>query len=742
MRKKTSFIIALLTALMCCCLFAACADDKPEKPAATPTKITLSGMKTRFDYGEEFSSDGLVVTVALSDDTAYTAKNREYICDSSQYKANVAGEYTITVKLKNTDISETYKVTVAEDQTGETIAKEITLSGMKTQFEYGEEFSTGGLTVTVLMSDGTSYTAETDEYTCDSSQYMKYTAGEYTVTVKLKNTDISETYTVTVGEQPEFSWDDDGALKILTIGNSFSDDTMQYAWDIANALGIKEIYLGNMYIGGCTLDTHIDNAIYDRGAYEYRVKSGENDWMTINKFKLSTAIASREWDFISLQQASGSSGMPATYDKLQQLIDYVKDNMIPGSRTKIVWNMTWAYQQDSTHGEFGKYNGSQTEMYSKIVSTVKEKILTNDDISAVIPCGTAIQNARTSYLGDALTRDGYHLTFGMGRYIAGLTLIHSLTGLPVDGISYLPNGVAAEDKVIAVESATNAALSPYAVTQSVNKTETPFDAENYDLLEYTVTQGFYDSTFAADFSSVRADVANLSNKFFATKRFTPDELPVGSVITLSPGWQYRPERWINDKVQTSRPDNVSIRKFTVTPEWWSGNKYRAFNISKIGTPVIEGQSEAANSAMKIYIPKTDTETTLTSMGYEKLEFTLTQGFYNSSDKNKYSEIITGDANLSSKFFATKRFTREELPVGSVIVLESGWQYRPEAWKTDTAQTTRPAEVTVRIVVITEDWWSGYMYRAFNIKKSDASVLTGQEEAARAALRIYKPTATE
>ena len=42
----------------------------------------------------------------------------------------------------------------------------------------------------------------------------------------------------------------------------------------------------------------------------------------------------------------------------------------------------------------------------------------------------------------------------------------------------------------------------------------------------------------------------------------------------------------------------------VTEEWWYGLQYRAFNISKIGLPVLTGQEEAASAALKIYIPKT------------------------------------------------------------------------------------------------------------------------------------------
>ena len=45
------------------------------------------------------------------------------------------------------------------------------------------------------------------------------------------------------------------SLYILAIGNSFSVDAMQYLYQILQELGYRDIYLGNLYIGGCTLQT-------------------------------------------------------------------------------------------------------------------------------------------------------------------------------------------------------------------------------------------------------------------------------------------------------------------------------------------------------------------------------------------------------------------------------------------------------------------------------------------------------
>ena len=60
------------------------------------------------------------------------------------------------------------------------------------------------------------------------------------------------------------------AVKILAIGNSFSQDAVeQYLHELAEADGISTI-IGNMYIGGCSLERHVKNARANDSAYYYR----------------------------------------------------------------------------------------------------------------------------------------------------------------------------------------------------------------------------------------------------------------------------------------------------------------------------------------------------------------------------------------------------------------------------------------------------------------------------------------
>ncbi len=261
-------------------------------------------------------------------------------------------------------------------------------------------------------------------------------------------------------------WNNDGVLKILTIGNSFSNNTMKYVYEIATACGVNEVYLGNLYIGGCTLDNHAENARSDKGAYIY-YHNRNGVWRHANDYKMSAVISRENWDFISLQQASPVSGKADTYGELEYLINYVKS--IANEDAKLIWNMTWAYQKD--YNGLSNYRNDemsrQDYMYKKIVGTVEEKVKTQPDFVAVIPCGTAIQNARTSYIGDNFTADGMHLNI-LGEYIAGLTMVYNLTGLPIENIEFSA-GLDDGRKNVAIESVLNATKTPNAVTESVYK---------------------------------------------------------------------------------------------------------------------------------------------------------------------------------------------------------------------------------------------------------------------------------
>jgi len=268
-------------------------------------------------------------------------------------------------------------------------------------------------------------------------------------------------------QERNYDYMDDGELKILCIGNSYSVDTMQYVYQIAKDLDVPKITLGNLYIGGCSIETHYQNATNDIADYTYFFNNN-GSWVTTPNYTIKQAAESENWDYISFQQNSGNSGTPSTFTNLQALTNIIRE-MCPDA--EFFWHMTWAYQKDSEKLTESIYKNDQQAMYSAIISTVKCEILTNETFEFVAPVGTAIQNARTSYIGDNLNRDGTHLTKGLGRYIAGLTLLGECTGLDISETTWKPNDVSESEQIVAIECAVNALEKPYQITESDYKTQ-------------------------------------------------------------------------------------------------------------------------------------------------------------------------------------------------------------------------------------------------------------------------------
>ena len=237
-------------------------------------------------------------------------------------------------------------------------------------------------------------------------------------------------------------------LRILAIGNSFSDDGTEYFPGLLEAAGIRNVIIARLYIGGCTLERHCTE--YSEGLNNYvYYKSRKNKWVTVSgNAGLRDGLRDEAWDIITVQEASGYSGTYENYAEwLPQLMDIIRKEALNPSAA-IVWHQTWAYAVNSTHEHFKFYGNSQQQMYSAIrqcVARASEEF----NLPVVIPCGDAIQAARGTRLNNAgevpsdskvydLTRDGFHLSRQYGRYIAACTWFESLIG-PVFGKTVLGN---------------------------------------------------------------------------------------------------------------------------------------------------------------------------------------------------------------------------------------------------------------------------------------------------------------
>ena len=239
-------------------------------------------------------------------------------------------------------------------------------------------------------------------------------------------------------------------VKVLAIGNSFSQDAVeQYLYELAAAQG-DSLVIGNAYIGGCSIDTHYDNLINKKPAYVYRKVVGGVRAVR-NKVTLQSIIRDEQWDIITLQQASQLSGISSSFSNLAQLKRLIL-SYTSNLHVQFMWHMTWAYSESLTEERFAPYDYDQRKMYSAIVSTMQNVLPAVGGFVRIIPSGIAIQLARYR-LGDVLNRDGYHLSYTLGRYTAACTWCEVLTGRIIDGNRYWPATISTEEATICQEAA-------------------------------------------------------------------------------------------------------------------------------------------------------------------------------------------------------------------------------------------------------------------------------------------------
>jgi len=221
------------------------------------------------------------------------------------------------------------------------------------------------------------------------------------------------------------------SLKILGIGNSFTDDGMQYLPDLLKHAGIDNVMLGRLVRGGCSLEQH--HKIYMSGETGYpryeKSYPGKNAWEKVKEpCGFVEAVADEAWDIIVIQQVSELAGVYESFQPyLNELIDAIIINC-PNAGVSLAWQMTWAYGRDFDHKKVDYYRRDQDIMFNAIIKTV-ETLVAETGIDIIIPSATAVQNIRNTALNNPpldLTRDGFHIDLGAGRYLLACTWFQTL----------------------------------------------------------------------------------------------------------------------------------------------------------------------------------------------------------------------------------------------------------------------------------------------------------------------------
>lgn len=194
--------------------------------------------------------------------------------------------------------------------------------------------------------------------------------------------------------------------KILTIGNSFSQDATHYLPALAS-LSDTELRVCTLYIGGCRLSLHHENMLANTKAY-----SPLYDTQLTGPVSISEALHADRWDAVVFQQQSAAAAVYATFQPyLNELSAYVKA-VCPEAKQYI--HQTWAYQTGSK-----KILETGFETYEEMFEPIRNAYnRAAKDIHAdgIIPSGEAmllLKNSGFPYIH----RDCFHAQSGVTRLL-------------------------------------------------------------------------------------------------------------------------------------------------------------------------------------------------------------------------------------------------------------------------------------------------------------------------------------
>ena len=229
------------------------------------------------------------------------------------------------------------------------------------------------------------------------------------------------------------------ALKILFIGNSFTQDAVWHLPDILKNMGFRKVKMIDCYIGGHLISEY--ESEFDTGTANnaYTATPENMAWNNKTGMTLKQICESEQWDVITLQEHTGNHcSWNWTSDSKATLLSLV--NKIKATQTK---TPKMYYLMSQSYYDFAKMSGqssywtfsNQEEMYETCVAYAQQAV-SECGFDGVIPSGTYMQNIRTSWANSPMdmTRDGYHMDYGLARYGAAC-LVYNVAMKPLLGLS-------------------------------------------------------------------------------------------------------------------------------------------------------------------------------------------------------------------------------------------------------------------------------------------------------------------
>ena len=301
----------------------------------------------------------------------------------------------------------------------------------------------------------------------------------------------------TEATEPTQPGEEGSVLKVLTLGHSLAVDSNHMLCKIADAEGYKGLKIGTLYYSGCYLSQHVKYLQNNEPIYNLYISSTENpDALPVitNGVTMEYALQLDYWDIIVMQGGVFEIADDSAFKNgnIQTIRDYVQEKCL-NPNVQFAWHMHWAppvtdslrdqytYSDDYYRKNYRSYGDNRDILYSTFAKCVENNIMNDKVFTFMIPTGTAMENALSSYLEETdLHRDFVHATDlarVMNAYLwycklAGVQELHALKmdTIPARFFNSIQGTedrvLTEEEKAIILESVNNALKNPLKVTQS------------------------------------------------------------------------------------------------------------------------------------------------------------------------------------------------------------------------------------------------------------------------------------
>ena len=362
------------------------------------------------------------------------------------------------------------------------------------------------------------------------------------LTIKAKRNSAAKTF----AKANNINFEEIVTANILFIGNSYTEDAREYLRYVFNQYDFQaDIHFGHLFSGGKTLAYYANTArqetgnsnTYGVGAYDndsprawesseggntytnsltyYTWDNNQTTFASQGTKSIAYAMNDQDWDIVIIQghdieQAYGDKYNTNFTTNLEYLTNYIKSF---DPTVEIGWYMTWR-----------RNGGEGLARLQAYWETMQKTVATNENVSFIVPIGTAVENARGTYIGqfnyrpesqsniakvnlltgksigstmtpdnnNGIQRDETHMSAVVGRFLAGYTMgemlvnhINKLGGAQftkktaIEQIySYDPNiGLLPAEYVQTIKACADAAMAhPYTVTQLTDHKTDPVQA--------------------------------------------------------------------------------------------------------------------------------------------------------------------------------------------------------------------------------------------------------------------------